>query len=147
MGPSPACSPFNSAQNEVFWCSSVEYFRAYSAHSWCSVTPMHNEAAAGISATREVSHSSLHFCQFCVTKLSIASRPTIWRLLMQKKKRNPSGNLWDITNFVTSCLLAKNWPGQVRSRSYDVTRGTTSGSFSNKVVFSRNLTWRHWCKW
>ena len=25
------------------------------------------------------------FCQFCVTKLSIASRLTIWRLLMQKK--------------------------------------------------------------
>ena len=45
------------------------------------------------------------FCQFCVTKLSIASRPTIWRLLMQKQNRNPSGNLWDTTNFVTSCLL------------------------------------------
>ena len=41
----------------------------------------------------------------------------------------------------------KNWPGQVRSRSYDVIRGTTSGNFSNKVVLSRNLTWRHWCKW
>ena len=26
MGPSPACSPFNSAQNEVFLCISVEYF-------------------------------------------------------------------------------------------------------------------------
>ena len=26
MGPSPACSLFNSAQNEVFWCISVEYF-------------------------------------------------------------------------------------------------------------------------
>ena len=25
MGPSPACSPFISAQNEVFWCISVEY--------------------------------------------------------------------------------------------------------------------------
>ena len=25
MWPSPACSPFNSAQNEVFWCISVEY--------------------------------------------------------------------------------------------------------------------------
>ena len=25
MKPSPACSPFNSAQNEVFWCISVEY--------------------------------------------------------------------------------------------------------------------------
>ena len=25
MGPSPVCSPFNSAQNEVFWCISVEY--------------------------------------------------------------------------------------------------------------------------
>ena len=25
MGPSPACSPFNSAQNEVFSCISVEY--------------------------------------------------------------------------------------------------------------------------
>ena len=24
-GPSPACSPFNSVQNEVFWCISVEY--------------------------------------------------------------------------------------------------------------------------
>ena len=24
-GPSPACSSFNSAQNEVFWCISVEY--------------------------------------------------------------------------------------------------------------------------
>ena len=23
--PSPACSPFNSAQNEVFWCISIEY--------------------------------------------------------------------------------------------------------------------------
>ena len=44
-------------------------------------------------------------------------------------------------------LAKKNWPGQVRSRSYDVIRGTTSGNFSNKVVFSRNLTWRHWCKW
>ena len=41
----------------------------------------------------------------------------------------------------------KNWPGQVRSRSYDVIRGTTSGNFSNKVVFSRNFPWRHWCKW
>ena len=28
------------------------------------------------------------FCQFCVTKLSIASRPTIWRLLMQKKSKS-----------------------------------------------------------
>ena len=44
-------------------------------------------------------------------------------------------------------LAKKIWPGQVRSRSYDVIRGTTSGNFSNKVVFSRNLTWRHWCKW
>ena len=44
-------------------------------------------------------------------------------------------------------VAKKNWPGQVRSRSYDVIRGTTSGNFSNKVVFSRNLTWRHWCKW
>ena len=25
MKPSPACFPFNSAQNEVFWCISVEY--------------------------------------------------------------------------------------------------------------------------
>ena len=25
MKPSPACFPFNSAQNEVFWCTSVEY--------------------------------------------------------------------------------------------------------------------------
>ena len=25
MGPSPACSPLNSTQNEVFWCISVEY--------------------------------------------------------------------------------------------------------------------------
>ena len=25
MGPSPACSPFNSAQNEEFLCISVEY--------------------------------------------------------------------------------------------------------------------------
>ena len=25
MGPSPACSPFNSAHNEVFWCISLEY--------------------------------------------------------------------------------------------------------------------------
>ena len=37
----------------------------------------------------------------------------------------------------------KNLTDQVRSRSYDVIRGTTSGNFSNKVVFSRNLTWRH----
>ena len=44
-------------------------------------------------------------------------------------------------------LAKKIWPGQVRSRRYDVIRGTTSGNFSNKVVFSRNLTWRHWCKW
>ena len=36
----------------------------------------------------------------------------------------------------------KIWSGQVRSRSYDVIRGTTSGNFSNKVVFSRNLTWQ-----
>ena len=27
--------------------------------------------------------------------------------------------------------------GQVRSRSYDVIRGTTSGNFSNKVVFTQ----------
>ena len=25
MKPSPTCFPFNSAQNEVFWCISVEY--------------------------------------------------------------------------------------------------------------------------
>ena len=25
MGPSPACSPLNYAQNEVFWCISVEH--------------------------------------------------------------------------------------------------------------------------
>ena len=25
MGPSPACSSFNSAQNELLWCISVEY--------------------------------------------------------------------------------------------------------------------------
>ena len=36
----------------------------------------------------------------------------------------------------------KIWSCQVRSRSYDVIRGTTSGNFSNKVVFSRNLTWQ-----
>ena len=35
-------------------------------------------------------------------------------------------------------LWQKNWPGQVRSRSYDVIRGITSGNLSNKVVFSRN---------
>ena len=27
MKPSPACSPFNYAQNVVFWCISVEYLR------------------------------------------------------------------------------------------------------------------------
>ena len=32
---------------------------------------------------------------------------------------------------------------QVRSRSYDVIRGTTSGNFTNKYVFYRTLTWRH----
>ena len=36
----------------------------------------------------------------------------------------------------------KIWSGQVRSRSYDVIRGTTSDNFSSKVVFSRNLTWQ-----
>ena len=41
----------------------------------------------------------------------------------------------------------KNWPGQVRSRSYDVIRGTTSGNFTDKSVFYRTLTWHHWCKW
>ena len=30
---------------------------------------------------------------------------------------------------------------------YDVIRGTTSGDFTNKYVFYRTLTWRHWCKW
>ena len=44
-------------------------------------------------------------------------------------------------------LVKKNWPGQVRSRSYHVIRGTTSGDFTTKSVFYRTLTWRHWCKW
>ena len=41
MKPSPACSPFNSAQNEVFWCISVEYLRRIVliddavSHRWC----------------------------------------------------------------------------------------------------------------
>ena len=43
--------------------------------------------------------------------------------------------------------FGKKWPGQVRSRSYDVVRGTTSGNFTNKSVFYHTLTWRHWCKW
>ena len=44
-------------------------------------------------------------------------------------------------------ILAKKWPGQVRSRSYNFIRGTTSGNFANKSVFYRTLTWRHWCRW
>ena len=34
----------------------------------------------------------------------------------------------------------KKWPGQVRSRSYDVIRGTTSGNLTTEVVFT--ATWR-----
>ena len=44
-------------------------------------------------------------------------------------------------------LVKKNWPGQVRSRSYDVISWITSGNFTSKSVFYRTLTWRHWCKW
>ena len=40
-------------------------------------------------------------------------------------------------------LMVKKWPGQIRSRSYDVIRGTTSGNFTNKSVFYRTLTWPH----
>ena len=39
----------------------------------------------------------------------------------------------------------KNWPGQVTELWRH--RGTTSGNFTNKSVFYRTLTWRHWCKW
>ena len=38
-------------------------------------------------------------------------------------------------------FLVKLASGQERSRSYDVIRGTTSGNFTNKSVFYRNLTW------
>ena len=61
--------------------------------------------------------------------------------------RSAAGFLTTLYGQTLRNFWQKNWPGQVRSRSHDVIRGTTSGNFSNKVVFSRNLTWRHWCKW
>ena len=50
-------------------------------------------------------------------------------------------------------LLVKNWSGQVRSRSYDVIKGTTFGKISAKSWV--NSTWRgtidlngdSWCDW
>ena len=54
------------------------------------------------------------------------------------------GTLWDKP---CATFGKKKWPGQVRSRSYDVIRRTTSGNFTNKSVFYSTLTWRHWCKW
>ena len=33
-------------------------------------------------------------------------------------------------------LTKKNWPGKVRSPSYDVIRGTASGRLFNEIVFS-----------
>ena len=40
----------------------------------------------------------------------------------------------------------KKWPGQVRSRNYDVIRRTTSTDFHRNRVFS-NVTCCHWLKW
>ena len=66
---------------------------------------MHNGAAAGISATRDVSHSSLHFLSILCHKTFHSFAANNLTSSHAKKNRNPSGNLWDITNFVTSCLL------------------------------------------
>ena len=66
--------------------------------------PLHNGTAAGISPTRKDSHSSSHF-------LSFFCHETLHGFAANKltschgKNRNPSGNLWDITNSVTSCSL------------------------------------------
>ena len=44
-------------------------------------------------------------------------------------------------------LVKKQLTRSGQSRSYDVKRGTTPGNFTNKSVFYRTWTWRHWCKW
>ena len=76
--------------------------------------------------------------------------PPPWGFSQIAKKRRrvaPSGfGVPDGAN-LAQLLVKKNWPCQVRSRSYDVIRGTTSGNFTNKSVFYRTLTWHHWCKW
>ena len=69
------------------------------------------------------------------------------RIAKKRRRVAPPGFRLPYGANLPQFLAKKIWPGQVRSRSYDVIRGTTSGNFSNKVVFSRNLTWRHWCKW
>ena len=57
-----------------------------------------------------------------------------------------AAGLWGILWGKPWATFGKNWPGQVRSRNYDVIRGTTSGNFTNKSMFYRTLTWRYWCK-
>ena len=68
------------------------------------------------------------------------------RIAKKRRRVAPPGFRLPYGANLTQFWAKQIWPGQVRSRSYDVIRGTTSGNFSNKVVFSRNLTWRHWCK-
>ena len=49
------------------------------------------------------------FCQFCVTKLSIASRLTIWRLLMQKKTSHVTRFLAEIRHMFGSLSKPHLW--------------------------------------
>ena len=71
-------------------------------------------------------------------------QPTPWgfsRIAKRRRRYAPPGFELPYGANLPQFLVKKNWPDQVRPRSYDVIRGTISGNFSNKVVFSRNLTW------
>ena len=64
---------------------------------------------------------------------------TVWSIMLKF-------SIADGSSFA-QLLVKKNWSGQVRSRSYDVTMGTTFGKISAKSWV--NATWRgaNWLEW
>ena len=58
----------------------------------------------------------------------------------EKRRRVLPSGFWIPDGANLAQLLVKKWPGQVRSRSYNVIRGTTPGKFTTEVVFYSNLT-------
>ena len=69
--------------------------------------------------------------------------------IAKKTAARSAAGFWATLWGKPSAIFGKKKFDRVRSGHGAMTsqRGTTSGNFTNKVVFSRNLTWRHWCKW
>ena len=130
MGPSPACSPFNSAQNEVSWCISVEYLGRIVlindavSHRWRHTSDLWRHG----SVTWHVHMIGISTMDTYTTKEPFKSNPppqetviitnyVIWgkcEVIQGHWPKWPHGTEWQCGN----STLAMSWPNHVQILSF-----------------------------